>query len=89
MDQWPSIRIEQIRAAVRLVFETFRQCGSASAVVRRFQPRRLAVSRRIRRGIGKGDLHWVALDHSRVVEILHNPVMPAPSSTGAPGKSNA
>ncbi len=29
--------------------------------------------RRIRRGIGKGELLWGTLDHSRVIQILHNP----------------
>jgi hypothetical protein len=63
----------QIRDTVRALFETFRQCGSASAVVRRFQQEGWRFPRRIRRGIGKGDVLWGALDHSRVVQILHNP----------------
>ncbi|HYZ42503.1 MAG TPA: recombinase family protein [Stellaceae bacterium] len=63
----------QIRDTVRLLFETFRQCGSASAVVRRFQQEGWRFPRRIRRGIGKGDVLWGALDHSRVAQILHNP----------------
>ena len=29
--------------------------------------------RRVRRGIGKGDLLWGALDVSRALQILHNP----------------
>ena len=29
--------------------------------------------RRITRGIGKGEVLWGELDHSRVLEILHNP----------------
>jgi hypothetical protein len=29
--------------------------------------------RRIRRGIGKGEVLWGELDHSRVLDILHNP----------------
>lgn len=63
----------QIRETLRLLFETFRQCGSASAVVRRFAHEGWRFPRRIRRGIGKGDLVWGTLDHSRVVQILHNP----------------
>jgi DNA invertase Pin-like site-specific DNA recombinase len=63
----------QIQDTVRVLFETFRQSGSASAVVRRFQREGWLFPRRIRRGVGKGDLLWGALDHSRVVQILHNP----------------
>ena len=63
----------QIQATVRLVFDTFRQVRSASAVVRRFQRESLSFPRRIRRGIGKGDVLWGKLDHSRVIQILHNP----------------
>jgi DNA invertase Pin-like site-specific DNA recombinase len=64
---------QQIQNTVRLLFETFRQCGSASAVVRRFQREGWRFPRRIRRGVGKGDVLWGALDHSRAVQILHNP----------------
>jgi DNA invertase Pin-like site-specific DNA recombinase len=63
----------QIQDTVRLLFETFRQCSSASAVVRRFQQEGWRFPRRIRRGVGKGDVLWGALDHSRAVQILHNP----------------
>jgi DNA invertase Pin-like site-specific DNA recombinase len=64
---------QQIQASVRMVFDTFRQVGTASAVVRRFQRECLRFPRRIRGGIGKGDLLWGKLDHSRVIQILHNP----------------
>lgn len=64
---------QQIQATVRMVFDTFRQVGSASAVVRRFHHEGLTFPRRIRRGIDKGDVLWGRLDHSRVIQILHNP----------------
>ncbi|MGH8533307.1 MAG: recombinase family protein, partial [Gammaproteobacteria bacterium] len=64
---------QQIQSALRWLFETFKQTGSAMAVVRRFRREKLLFPRRVRRGIGKGDLHWAALDHSRVLQILHNP----------------
>lgn len=63
----------QIQDTVRLLFETFRQSGSASAVVRRFQHEGWRFPRRIRRGIGQGDVLWGTLDHSRAAQILHNP----------------
>lgn len=64
---------QQIQASVRMLFDTFRQVRSASAVVRRFERERLTFPRRIRRGIGKGDVLWGKLDHSRIIQILHNP----------------
>lgn len=63
----------QVRDSVALLFEVFRDLGSASAVVRRLQTQEVMFPRRIRRGIGKGDLLWGALDVSRALQILHNP----------------
>jgi DNA invertase Pin-like site-specific DNA recombinase len=64
---------QHIQQAVRLVFETFREVRSATAVLRRFVRERLRFPRRIRRGIGKGDVLWGMFDNSRVTQILHNP----------------
>jgi DNA invertase Pin-like site-specific DNA recombinase len=64
---------QSIRAALQLLFDTFRQTASASATVRRFRREGWLFPRRVRRGIGKGDVLWGDLDHSRVVQILHNP----------------
>lgn len=64
---------QSIRAAVQLLFDTFRQTTSASATVRRFRREGWLFPRRIHKGIGKGDLLWGALDHCRVIQILHNP----------------
>jgi DNA invertase Pin-like site-specific DNA recombinase len=64
---------QQIQATVRMVFDTFRHVRTASAVVRRFQRENLTFPRRIRRGIGKGDVLWGKLNHSRVIQIRHNP----------------
>jgi DNA invertase Pin-like site-specific DNA recombinase len=63
----------QIQATLRLLFETFRQRGSAMAVVKRFQAEGWQFPRHIRSGIGKGDLAWGSLNHSRAIQILHNP----------------
>jgi len=64
---------QQIRASLQLVFDAFRQAHSASAVVRRFQREGWQFPRRLRRGIGKGDVLWGPLHHSRCVQLLHNP----------------
>lgn len=63
----------QIQDTVRLLFDTFRQTGSACAVVRRLRGEKILFPRRIRRGIRKGDVLWSGIDHSRVLQILHNP----------------
>ena len=63
----------QIQDTVRLLFDTFRQTESACAVVRRLRAQKVLFPRRLRRGIGKGDILWSAIDHSRVIQILHNP----------------
>ncbi|WP_287068814.1 recombinase family protein [Mesorhizobium sp.] len=46
----------QIQDTVRLLFDTFRETGSACAVVRRLRGEKILFPRRIRRGIGKGDV---------------------------------
>jgi DNA invertase Pin-like site-specific DNA recombinase len=63
----------QIQGAVRLVFDTFRQTHSANAVVRRFQREGLQFPCRGRSGLGKDEVRWIALEHFRVLQILHNP----------------
>jgi len=63
----------RVQASFREVFETFRQLRSASAVADRFRQDGLTFPRRLRRGIGKGKLIWGPLDHSRALDILHNP----------------
>ena len=63
----------QVRDVVQMLFDAFRDNGSASAVARVLRGRQVLFPRRIRRGIGKGDLVWGQLDVSRVLQILHNP----------------
>ena len=63
----------QIQDTVRLLFNTFRETGSACAVLRRMRAQHILFPRRIARGIGKGEVLWGELDHSRVLEVLHNP----------------
>ena len=49
---------QQVRGALQLLFDTFRQAASATATVKRFRQEGWLFPRRIRRGIGKGDLIW-------------------------------
>jgi DNA invertase Pin-like site-specific DNA recombinase len=63
----------QIQGAVRLLFETFRRAGSAEAVVRHFAREGILWPRRLVTGPRAGELLFVPLEHSRVLNILHNP----------------
>lgn len=64
---------QQIQDTLRIVFDTFRQTGSATSVVRRFQREGLTFPRPIFSGVNKGDVLWGRLNHSRVIQVLHNP----------------
>lgn len=63
----------QIQAAVRMLFDEFRSGGSAEHVVRHFRRQGLLWPRRLAGGVRAGDVIWVGLEHSRVLNILHNP----------------
>jgi DNA invertase Pin-like site-specific DNA recombinase len=63
----------EVQAAMRLVFETFERTGSAMQTAKLFREQGLCFPRRIRKGIDKGDLHWVVAGHSRILQVLHNP----------------
>ena len=63
----------QVRQSVHMLFETFARTGSATATVRHFRERGLCFPRRPRGGPRKGELYWQALEHSRVLQVLHNP----------------
>jgi DNA invertase Pin-like site-specific DNA recombinase len=69
---------QQVQGAVRLVFHTFRQTGTAYAVVQRFAQQGLGFPKRAYGGIWDGKLIWGRLSHARVLGILKNP-----SYTGA------
>ncbi|MET9030988.1 recombinase family protein [Nocardia sp. NPDC004168] len=62
-----------VQGAVRRVFDTFTATGSALAVVKAFAADQLLFPRRLATGPRKGELSWGELEHSRVLQILHNP----------------
>jgi DNA invertase Pin-like site-specific DNA recombinase len=64
---------EEVRGAVALVFCSFRETGSAYAVVQRFAKSALLFPRRAYGGAWDGKLIWGRLTLSRVVSILKNP----------------
>jgi DNA invertase Pin-like site-specific DNA recombinase len=64
---------EQVRHAIRLVFDLFEQSGSALAVVQHFAGHHLRCPTRHWGGVRHGQLVWEPLSHGRVLAILHNP----------------
>lgn len=64
---------QEVRAAICLVFDTFERTGSAMQTIRFFHQEGLRFPRRIRGGANKGELLWSKPDHSRILQILHNP----------------
>ncbi|MEA3302852.1 MAG: recombinase family protein [Pseudomonadota bacterium] len=64
---------QQIRGALRLLFETFERCGSATATVKTFRDQGLKFPTRLHAGLGKGRILWGEMRHSQVLRILHNP----------------
>lgn len=63
----------QIQNAMRMLFDTFRQTGSANATVRRFQREGLPFPHRMRGTPDRGEIRWLPLEHPRILHILHNP----------------
>jgi hypothetical protein len=64
---------EQVRQAVRLIFDLFDQSPSALAVVKHFADHHLQCPTRLWGGSRHGQVIWRPLSHARVLGILHNP----------------
>ena len=63
---------QEVRSAVELIFELFRQTGSAYGVVRHFGQHDLRFPKRSYGGIWNGKLFWGDLKHTRVLGVLNN-----------------
>lgn len=63
----------QVRSSIDLVFDYFRQCGSAYGVVQRFAREKLDFPKRSYGGTWAGKLIWGRLTDARVTAILKNP----------------
>jgi DNA invertase Pin-like site-specific DNA recombinase len=63
----------QVQNVIRLVFDTFDRTGSAVKTVRAFRDQGILFPRRLRSGPNKGDLVWALPQHSRILQVLHNP----------------
>lgn len=64
---------EEVCGAVKLIFDTFQELGSAYGVVHKFAKLKLKFPKRQYGGIWNGKLIWGQLTHSRVLNILQNP----------------
>jgi DNA invertase Pin-like site-specific DNA recombinase len=62
-----------VQQAIRHLFTTFVDTGSAVATVKAFTAQQLKFPRRITAGSRKGELVWGPLEHSQVLRVLHNP----------------
>jgi DNA invertase Pin-like site-specific DNA recombinase len=64
---------QQVQQAVQMVFSTFRRTGSASGTVRAFRQQALSFPYRVPTGAHRGEVLWQGLQHSTVLDMLHNP----------------
>lgn len=64
---------QEVRGAVRLVFDLFANLHSALAVVTHFRTHQLRFPTRLSERARAGELVWSPLSHGRVLAILHNP----------------
>ncbi len=64
---------QEVQGAVRMVFDSFRQTGSAYGVVQQFAERQVRFPKRSYGGVWNGQLRWGRLAHGRVLSILRNP----------------
>jgi DNA invertase Pin-like site-specific DNA recombinase len=64
---------QQVQQTLRVLFETFRRTGSASATVKSFRDQGLSFPRRYWQGPRKGEVIWGPLDHPRTLWVLHHP----------------
>ena len=64
---------QQVLSAVRLLFESFKETGSAYGVVHYFHSNGLKFPKRAYGGAWDGSLKWGNLAHGRVLNILKNP----------------
>ena len=63
----------QVQDCLRLLFTTFKRTGSACATVKYFREQGLKFPYRGGKGFHTETLAWIDLNHSRALQILHNP----------------
>ena len=66
---------EEVRSAVAMIFETFKEAGNAYAVSRYFGMHNLRFPKRAYGGVWKGKLIWGRLTYERVLGVLKKSVL--------------
>ena len=64
---------QEVQESLRVFFKTYHRTGSACATVKAFRKQGLLFPRRLRQRPRQGELIWDELQHSRAIEVLHNP----------------
>jgi len=64
---------KQVQESFTFLFTTFDRTGSATATMKAFRKNELLFPRRVRKGPQKGEVIWEALNHQRVLQVVHNP----------------
>lgn len=64
---------KQVQESVKLLFKTFRQVGTAHAVLKEFTRQGLTFPKRMYDGPHKGDVIFGKLTYSRIFQVLKNP----------------
>lgn len=65
---------EEARAVVQLVFDKFRELGSAWRVFRYLIDNNIRLGYRCQRGANRGQLEWRKASSQRITAILHHPI---------------
>jgi DNA invertase Pin-like site-specific DNA recombinase len=64
---------EEVQQAVQLLFDLFKELGTANAVTKHFKDQGLLFPTRQWGGVDHGQLTWKPLGTVRVLDVLHNP----------------
>jgi DNA invertase Pin-like site-specific DNA recombinase len=64
---------QQVQDTVRLLFEAFRRTGTAERVVKHFRTQGILWPRHLVSAARDGKIVFGPLEHSRVLQVLHNP----------------
>jgi len=64
----------EVQAAVKMFFEVFRMCGSATGIALHYKQNGYKIPRDPSRGFSCKEIIWSRLSPTRALDILHNPV---------------
>jgi DNA invertase Pin-like site-specific DNA recombinase len=65
---------EQVQTTILLIFDEFERLGSLNGVLQYLVRHHIALPRRIRSGLRKGDLEWHPPNRATLADLLHNPI---------------